>query len=263
MRRARSRLLFWFLAAVSVIVSATVLAEDAKVALVIGNANYPTAPLRNPINDARAMTKILRGLGFEVIHRENLDFNTLIEELRGFTTRSKNSQVRLLYFAGHGVQAKGRNYLIPVDAKIASEEDFQRKAADLGDVLFRLGTMRTGLNIVILDACRRNPFRSGRLRGGSGKNGLARTDPPKGTLVAYATAPGSVALDAGREENSVYTKYLVANLPTPDQTVEQLFKKIYKSVSMETNNAQKPWVESAFTGEYCFNTGPDNRCGMD
>lgn len=239
------------------------MAQDAQVALVIGNASYATAPLRNPVNDARAIAKTLRGLGFEVVQAENLGFAALIEALRAFTTRSRNSRVRLFYFAGHAVQVKGRNYLIPVDALIASEDDFPRKTAEVSDLLSRLGSMRSGLNIVILDACRRNPFRRGILRGASGKNGLARAHPPQGTLIAYATAPGSVAMDSGREENSVYTKHLVAHLPTPDQTVEQLFKQIYRAVSMETNNAQQPWVESAFSGEYCFRSSPGSRCGED
>lgn len=263
MELARLWILFWFAVGLIGISCAKATAQESKVALVIGNANYPTAALKNPINDARAMAKTLRGLGFDVIEKENLGFAEFIEELRSFTTRSRDSQVRLFYFAGHGVQVKGRNFLIPVDAQIASEDDFPRKSADVKDFLDRLGDLRTGLNVVILDACRINPFRRGVLRGASGRNGLARAAPPQGTLVAYSTAPGTIAMDTGRGGNSVYTKHLVANLPTPDQTVEQLFKQIYKSVSMDTNNSQKPWVESAFTGEYCFNPGPDHRCGMD
>lgn len=248
-------------------------AQDEKLALVIGNGAYKSEALRNPTNDSRAVGQVLRSLGFGVIERENVGFRDLIGALREFSMRARHSQVRLLYYAGHGIQVKGRNYLIPVDAEIADAEDLPRNSADLNDLLDRFGDLRSGVNVVILDACRNNPFnyvtitsndgRRVRVRAPSSAQGLARTEPPSGTLIAYSTAPGAIAVDSGSESNSIYTRHLLANFSTPGQTVEQLFKKVRKGVATETKNMQVPWEASSLMGDYCFSLGSGGRCGSD
>lgn len=238
-----------------------------RIALIIGNASYLQAPLRNPANDARAVADTLRELGFEVIHRENVALDGMLDAMRDFAVRSADSQVRVFFYAGHGSQLKGRNYLIPVDAQFKEENELPRKAASATELVERLGQMKSGVNIVILDACRNMPFPVGtRTRSLGGDRGLApglaQVSAPKGTLVAYSTAPGSIALD-GPDRNSAYTRHLLANMHTPGLPVEQLFKRVRIAVSEETRQAQIPWETSSLMGEFCFRTAPGGDCVPD
>lgn len=242
---------------------------DGKVALVIGNAAYRVGPLKNPVNDAQLVGDNLRGLGFDVIQRENASLRDLLESMRQFLARSAESQVRLVFYAGHGFQVKGRNYLLPVDSDIQSEDDVPAKSADVGELLERLGRMKQGINIVILDACRNNPFAGGEVLGPDGRrlkfrgvaaSGLAALDAPLGTMVAFSTAPGGVALDSPDEKNSLYTKHLVANLKAPGLPVEMLFKQVRLSVARETGRVQVPWESSSLTGDFCFKPGANGAC---
>jgi uncharacterized caspase-like protein len=242
-----------------------------RVALVIGNAAYQVSPLKNPINDARAMSEALKQLGFDVVLQENAGLEAMVSAIRTFSLKAKESEVRLFYYAGHGVQVKGKNYLIPVDADIQGEEEIPAKSADVTEVLERLGQLRTGLNIVILDACRNNPFatvgfvgpdgRLVRFRGAAAvRPGLAQVDAPAGTLVAFATAPGAIAMDGGNLPNSLYTKHLLANIATPGLPVEQMFKRVRVGVAQETNRQQVPWESSSLMGDFCFRTPPGGKC---
>jgi uncharacterized caspase-like protein len=246
-------------------------AAERRVALVIGNGSYKSAPLKNPVNDAEAMSAALKGLGFEVIVKEDASLNTMIDAMRDFSRRAQQAQVRVFYFAGHGLQVRGRNYLVPVDAVMQNEEDVARNSADVNDLLDRLGQMKTGLNIVILDACRNNPFtgtpvltadgRVMRSRSiGGPKAGLAQVDAPNGTLVAFATAPGSVAIDGANYKNSLYTRHLLENITVPGVPVEQMFKRVRMAVAQETNRAQVPWESSSLMGDFCFKTAPGTAC---
>ena len=131
---------------------------EVRTALVIGNANYRVAPLKNPLNDAQAVAAALRQLGFRVILREDTSQRELLDAMREFSRRAAKSQVRMVYYAGHGVQLKGRNYLMPVDAELQSEDEIIQKGADITELLERLGTLPDGVNLVVLDACRTNPF---------------------------------------------------------------------------------------------------------
>jgi len=134
-------------------------ADDARrVALLIGNSDYVHSPLKNPVNDARAMATALEKLGFAVDLLENASLATMVQAIRRFAVAARESEVRLFYYAGHGIQVQGRNYLIPVDAELRSEDEVAFKSADENEVLERLGQLRDGLNIMILDACRNNPF---------------------------------------------------------------------------------------------------------
>ncbi|GAB2595371.1 hypothetical protein GCM10027034_30940 [Ramlibacter solisilvae] len=242
----------------------------SRIALVIGNGAYRAAPLKNPTSDANAVATALRGLGYEVTLRQNTRLKELIESLREFSLRAPKASVRMLFYAGHGVQVKGRNYLVPVDADPKSEEDIQRQSADVGEFVDRLSAIRTGTNIVVLDACRVNPFAGGVIVGPDGRrlkfrgatpSGLATLDAPVGTLVAFSTAPNGVALDGSSGEHSVYTRHLLANMPTPGLQIEQLFKRVRIAVADDTGRVQVPWESSSLTANFCFKPDDQGRCG--
>ena len=222
-----------------------------RVALVIGNGAYPTAPLRNPVNDARDMASALRSLGFEVLLRENASLRQMEDAVDELWQRLKGGGAGLFFFAGHGLQVAGRNYLVPVDARLAAEQDVKYRCMDAGLVLGRMENAGNALNIVILDACRNNPYsRSFR----SAQEGLAKMDAPKGSLVAYATAPDSVAAD-GSGKNGIYTGELLKNLRTPGLPIEELFKRVRIGVLKDTGEKQVPWESSSLTGYFTFNEG--------
>jgi len=239
-------------------------------ALVIGNGAYKSAPLKNPVGDAQAVAASLRDLGYEVTLRQNTTLFDLIEALRDFSLRSAKSDVRLLFYAGHGIQARGRNYLLPVDAIPQGEDEIAAKAADVGEFVDRLSANKQGLNIVVLDACRVNPFAGGVIVGPDGRRlkfrgltptGLARLEAPVGTLVAFSTAPNGVALDGPVGEHSVYAKHLLQNIQTPGLPVEQLFKRVRIGVADETQRVQVPWESSSLTSDFCFRSGSQGQCG--
>ena len=223
-----------------------------RVALVVGNSKYPTSPLRNPGNDARAIAKSLKDLGFEVTLRENASQRDLAVAIRQFGSSITPGSAALFYFAGHGMQVKGRNYLVPVDADIQVEDEVPYSAIDANLVLDKMEVGKSAVNIVILDACRNNPF-SRRFR--SAATGLAEMIAPIGTLIAFATAPGSVAQD-GAGENGVYTKHLLESIAVPGLPVEQMFKRVRVGVARETNEGQVPWESSSMKGDFAFREAP-------
>lgn len=226
---------------------------DRRVALVVGNGAYKDSPLLNPVNDARAMAQTLRNLQFEVLYGENLSQNDMKRNIRAFGEKIRNGGVGLFYYAGHGIQIRGTNYLIPVGATIVSEEEVEYESVDVGLVLAQMSAARNQLNIVILDACRNNPFaRSFR----SAEKGLASIDAPSGTLLAYATAPGSVASD-GEGENGLYTQELLKNMRLPGASIEQVFKQVRIGVQDKTQGKQVPWESSSLVGDFYFSVvGP-------
>ncbi|MEI7612376.1 MAG: caspase family protein [Betaproteobacteria bacterium] len=224
------------------------LPSPRRVALVIGNSAYQQAPLRNPANDARDIAATLKRLGFDVILRTNADLPTMERAVDEFYASLKRGGTGLFYFAGHGMQVGGINYLVPVGARLQSESDVRYQTMDAGKVLGKMEDAGNGLNLVILDACRNNPFaRSFR----SASQGLAKMDAPTGSLIAYATAPGSVAAD-GEGRNGVYTTHLLKNLATPKLSVEEMFKRVRLGVVGETQKAQVPWEASSLTGNFSF-----------
>lgn len=229
--------------------AAVAVKKDKRVALVIGNSAYPASPLLNPTNDARAMAAKLRSLGFEVHAYENLSHKDMNRAISRFGEDLGKGGVSLLFYAGHGMQVKGRNYLIPVDAEIRSEASVRNEAVDVDQVLEQMDAARTGLNIVILDACRNNPFER-RFRGASG--GLASMDAPKGTLIAYATGPGKVASD-GSGANGLYTSEILKVIEEPGLRIEDVFKRVRLNVARETNDEQLPWETSSLVGDFYFN----------
>ena len=220
-----------------------------RLALVIGNGAYQTAPLKNPLNDVEDMAATLRNLGFKVILKKNADRRTMEDTIRYFGKQLRSGGVGLFYFAGHGVQVGGRNYLMPIDARIESESDVRYEAVDAGRVLGKMEDAENQLNIVILDACRNNPYaRAFR----SDQSGLARMDAPTGSLIAYATAPGEVAAD-GPERNGIFTKYLIQHMLEPKLSIEHVLKRVRIEVAGQTNGRQIPWESSSLMGDFYFN----------
>jgi uncharacterized caspase-like protein len=230
---------------------------EERIALVIGNAAYRVDPLDNPVNDARLVAQSLRQAGFGVRVHENLDRRALVEALRDFGNRLGENTIAVLYYAGHGLQLRDRNFLIPVDAEIRSEDEIPIAGVDVGFLLGRMASARSRINIVILDACRNNPFAG---RGGSSQGpaqGLAQMDAPVGTLLAYATAPGKLAADSGSgsSANSLYAANLAQHLLTPGLPVEHVFKRVREAVVRTTAQAQVPWESSSLQGEFAFVPG--------
>lgn len=222
--------------------------KENRVALVVGNSAYKTAPLRNPTNDAQDMAVKLKGMGFTVIERSNLTVKQIGSTLREFRSKLTPGSVALVFYAGHGVQIKGENYLPAVDADISSEEDVPTQSLAMRQIMDVLGDAKTRLNLVFLDACRNNPYaRSFR----SASDGLNRVNAPSGTLISFATRPGSVAAD-GTERNGLYTGALLAQMNNPHQPIEQILKKVVSQVKAGSNSQQEPWMEGSIEGEFCF-----------
>ena len=219
--------------------------QPQRVALVIGNAAYREAPLVNPANDARAIAAVLREAGFTVLLHVDLDQRGLAAAVREFGERLRKGGVGLFYFAGHGMQIKGRNYLVPVGADIQREDEVAYAALDAQAVLDKMESAGNGTNLMILDACRNNPFaRSFR----SASQGLAPMEAPVGTLVAFATAPGAVASD-GTGSNGLYTQHLLSAMRRPGAKVEDVFKQVRAAVRRDSQGKQIPWEATSLEGD--------------
>jgi uncharacterized caspase-like protein len=224
---------------------------ERRVALIIGNAAYQHAgPLRNPVNDARSMAQTLSGMGFQVLLRENRTEDQVKQDIREWGRQLDQNSVALFYYSGHGIQVKGENYVVPVDAEIASEEEVEYSAVNVGLVMAQMERARSRVNIVFLDACRNNPFaRSFR----SASQGLAMVNAPAGTFIAYATAPGDVASDGSASAgNGLYTQQLLRYLNTPGLPIEQMHKQVRIAVSGASNGDQVPWESSSIMGDFYF-----------
>ena len=228
--------------------------NERRVALVIGNAAYKSAPLTNPVNDASDVAATLRSMGFETILVRDATLAQMRGATREFVDAAASSEVALIFYAGHGIEAKGRNYVIPVNADIKHEYELEEQAYDASRWLEMLEGLKTRsrqrVNIVILDACRNNEFaRSWR----SSSQGLSRMDAPTGTFVAFSTAPGRVALDGAKgQRNSPFTKNLLRAIQTPDVPIELMFKEVRRLVVDETKSAQVPWENSSLVGDFVF-----------
>lgn len=220
-------------------------AKEQRIALVIGNGRYD-APLRNPVNDARAIAAELRDAGFAVTLVLDASYEQLGEAVRVFGDELRKGGVGVFYFAGHGVQIAGRNYLIPVSSRIEREDEVIYHSLDAGQVLQKMATAGNRLNVVILDACRSNPFaRSFR----SLSTGLAVMEAPSNTLIAFATSPGSVASD-GNGDHGLYTQYLLKNMPVEGLRIEDMFKRVRAGVRQESAGRQLPWENTSLEVEF-------------
>lgn len=219
--------------------------EGRRVALVIGNSRYRDAPLRNPVNDAQDIAALLRRVGFDVILETDADLRTMERSIDAFYNELQGTEgIGFFYYAGHGIQMRGHNYLVPVDATLTNESDTKYECVDAGVVLGKMEDAGNGANVVVLDACRNNPFAAS-FR--SLNRGLARIDAPAGSILAYATAPGSVAAD-GTGRNGTYTRNLLQFLAIPGITIEEVLKRVRVNVMKETGGKQIPWESSSLTG---------------
>lgn len=244
----KKRILFCVVFLIAVLLPVSAQDNVRKTALVIGNAAYKGSLLKNPANDARGMAGALRQLGFNVKLYVNADYKSMYDAIRSFGRELSRGGVGLFYYAGHGMQVKGTNYLIPVGADIAEEDEVRFNAVDANLVLSKMESAGNRTNIVILDACRDNPFsRSFR----SASRGLAVVDAPRGSLVVYATAPGSVSAD-GSGKNGIFTGALLKHIRESGIDIEMMLREVRRDVMAETNNAQIPWSSSSLTGNFYF-----------
>jgi hypothetical protein len=226
--------------------------KPARVALVIGNGKYAAAPLPNPVNDAQDMARALEAAGFTVIRRENASLKEMVLALREFGDKLGRTSTGVFYFAGHGLQVRGRNYLVPVDADIAREDEVAFSALDLAAVMEKLDSARNPVNLVILDACRNDPFGK-RLQ--LTQSGLAQVDAPPGTLIAFATSPGSVAAD-GAGRNGLYTRHLLEQMRKPGAAVEETFRNVRAAVRKDSAGRQIPWESTSLETHFAFHARP-------
>jgi hypothetical protein len=224
---------------------------EQRVALVIGNSHYQNVTqLPNPANDAKAVAELLNSAGFEVIAATDLDHNQMIQVIQDFSAKIAGhgqNTVAMIYYAGHGVQVAGENYLVPVDARISSEPDLVNGSVRLVDVMATLETIPSRMRIVVLDACRNNPFPALSDAG----RGLAIVDAPNGSIVGYSTAPGTQALD-GNGDHSPYTQAFLREAHEKNLPIEQLFKRVRLDVNNTTDGQQTPWESSSLTSDFYF-----------
>jgi uncharacterized caspase-like protein len=232
--------------------------RQRRTALVIGNANYELDPLANPLNDASDVARALREMGYEVILRQNLDLREMEEAIEEFNRQLRQSDVGVFYYAGHGVQVEGENYLIPLEAQLNFQKDVRYDALPLGKVLNAMDNAEARVNIVILDACRDNPFyRQWQARGRNiTSRGLTSVElAPQGTLIAFATSPGNVAEDGTGLRNSPFTSALLQHIKS-DIDVGSMFRRVRETVLQTTNEEQIPWVNESLIGYFSFPEPP-------
>jgi hypothetical protein len=251
-----NRLAVIFVIAVGLTASGGAASAEKRVALVIGNSSYTnTTPLRTPVNDAVDIASALARLGFDVIRGTDLDNAGMREKVRLFSERLVGADVGLFYYGGHGIQVSGKNYLVPVDAKLNATSDLDFVAMDL-DLVLRNMERETQTNIVFLDACRDNPLvanlaKSMGTRSSAITRGLARVESGVGTLIAFATEPGNVALD-GVGRNSPFAAALLRTIERPGIPISDVMISVRREVLRETGKRQVPWDHSSLTGQFYF-----------
>jgi uncharacterized protein (TIGR02145 family) len=231
-----------------------------KVALVIGNGNYASKMLANPENDAKAIGDVLRKLGFIVSVETNIDQKQMKKAIDDFGLDLKDAKVALFYYAGHGVQHRGLNYLVPIDAEIISEAQIEYDCVQADRVLTAMEESGVKIKIMILDACRNNPFEKSWTRSAA-SSGLAVMTAANNTFIAYATAPGSTASD-GSGNNSLYTSALLESIILPDLSIDQVFQVVGKKVTASSMNVQFPWKSSSLTDDFYFNREATDNSGI-
>jgi formylglycine-generating enzyme required for sulfatase activity len=229
--------------------STAISANEQRIALVIGNGEYKISPLANPVNDANDVATALKKCNFKVMKSINATRKEMRKAIRAFGKKINKGAVGLFYYAGHGIQVDGENYLVPVNAKVYTEAEVEDECLKVSSVLRQMESAGNRLNIIILDACRDNPFgRSFR----SSNMGLAKMDAPTGSILAYATAPGSVAAD-GIGRNGLYTSILLKHMTELNLVIERVFKMVRVEVMKDSGGRQVPWESSSLTGDFYFN----------
>lgn len=227
-------------------------ANERRTALVIGNGTYPAGPLKNSVNDALDVATALSEKGFTVILRQNATKADIRDAIREFGNEINQGGVGLFYYAGHGIQVDGVNYLVPIDASVEMKAEVAEECVSASSVLRVMEYSSDRINVIILDACRNNPFRSFTR---SDEKGISRMDPPKGSkqgaIIAFATAPGDVASDGGGR-NGLYTSKLLKFINAPGLKLEEVFKNVRIEVMNESNGRQIPWENNSLTGDFYF-----------
>lgn len=225
---------------------------EKRLALVIGNANYIGGnSLPNPVNDAKAIALALRDVGFTVMMYLNSDLKTMKKAMDEFGEKLVDYTVGLFYYAGHGLQVNGNNYLIPIDANLKVEQDVEYDCMDSGRLLGKMEAAGTTTNIIILDACRDNPFARSWTRSASGGKGLAFMNAPSGSIIAYATSPGKTASD-GTGKNGIYTEALLQFIKVPNLSLLEFFQNVRVEVEKKSNRMQTPWESTSLKGNFFF-----------
>jgi hypothetical protein len=225
------------------------LAQAPKLALVLGNSKYKDAPLKNPANDARAIGEALKAAGFEVTARLDAGKADMAAAVQAYVKAlAARKAVGVFYYAGHGIQLAWKNYMLPVDAEVDTIADVQKQAVEVHALMEGLTRAGNPMNVVILDACRDNPF--GNLKGVDHK-GLSQMDAPNLTLLAYATSPGNVASD-GDGVNGLYTENLLREMKVPEAKIEDVFKRVRLGVRRKSNGAQVPWESTSLEDDFWF-----------
>ncbi|WP_436152914.1 caspase family protein, partial [Bosea sp. LjRoot90] len=234
--------------------------EQRRLALVIGNGSYRfVPPLNNAKNDAESFAEALDRLDFSVSLGTDLNQNSMEDLIRSFEISARSSDVALLYYAGHGIQVYGQNYMIPIDAIIQSQDQLQRRAFNLNDHLGVLSNF-SGINIIFLDACRDNPFAK-TLSNDTQVNGITRGFLPsglaamvakRGTFIAYATDPNNTAVDGAQERHSPFTEALLQHIEQPELSLSQIMTRVRKQVKTKTGGRQTPWDQSSLEEDFFF-----------
>lgn len=224
-----------------------------KYALILSNGDYPRDALPNALRDGKLMARTLEQLGFTVTERSDLNREAMMKEVARFASGLPEGATALVYYAGHGMQVSGGNYLTPVDMQLTGEASVPLKAYPVRHLLERLALARSAVNILILDACRNNPFQpAGAVRYRSfNALGLAREHAPRGTLIAYSASPGQQAPE-GQGKNSVYSETLARTLLEPQLEIRDIFNKVGSLVRRQSLDDQIPWYESSLTDDYYF-----------
>jgi uncharacterized caspase-like protein len=226
--------------------------NESKTALIIGNGNYKSGPLKNAVNDALDMAATLSEKGFTVILRQDASRTEMRDAIREFGREINQGGVGLFYYSGHGLQVDGVNYLVPIDADIELKAEVAEECVSASTVLKVMEYSNNRINVIILDACRNNPFRS---FSRSDEKGITRMDPPQGakqgSIIAFATAPGAVASD-GDTRNGLYTSKLLRYIKMPGLTLEEVFKRARIDVANESAGHQIPWENNSLTGDFYF-----------
>lgn len=231
-----------------------------RLALVIGNSTYEHGgSLPNPVNDANAIAQALQSVGFEVMKYQNVTQREMKMAINAFGQKLNGYEVGVFYYAGHGIQNQGMNYMIPIEADLQTEAQVEFDCVAADRVLAFMDAAEVKVNVIIMDACRNNPFERSWHRSANG-NGLAMMNAPTGSLIAYATAPGKVASD-GTGSNGLYTSALLKYIHDPKLTIEQVFKKVRTEVTEKSGGAQVPWETTSLTGDDFYFSAPNIKKG--
>jgi formylglycine-generating enzyme required for sulfatase activity len=226
-------------------------------ALVIGNKDYPRQPLTNPVNDATDLAAALKAAGFAVALETNLNRDGMYKALDTFTGKLTPGDAALVYFSGHGLEVQGQNYLLPVDFDAAAEYQVRGRALNAGEILEALRPRGVAVSILILDACRNNPYRSW-ARSRSGGLAALQADQADGAFIAFAAAPGQVASDNPTGRNGLFTKHLKEAIQQPGLSIDEVFSRVREQVFRESGTGQRPYVTTGLIGRFAFQ-GVDNR----